>query len=261
MSPANGAAPPDFAEVERRFTAHLRAPDHHAAPADVDAARVAVYAGLVFRNLDSLLSGCFPVLRKVLPAATWRALVRAFLVHHRAHTPLFPRVPGEFVQFLENGAGGCACPDWSVELAHYEWLELEVGQDPRELDAANCEADADLLADIPVVNPLARLRLYRWPVHRLGPDFLPEQPPEAGTCLVVFRGRDDGVAFAQLTPVTARLVEMMQQNPAQASGETLLRALAGELGSPDPEALVGHGRAILADLHRRELLLGARRAR
>lgn len=261
MNATQGASPPDFAEIERRFTAHVRAPDAHAAPADVDARRMAVYAGLVFGNLDSLLSGCFPVLRKVLPAATWTALVRAFLTHHRAHTPLFPRVPGEFVQFLEKGAGGLAHPDWCVELAHYEWLELEVGQDVRELDPDACDADADLLADVPVVNPLARLRLYRWPVHRLGPDFLPQQPPAEGTCLVVYRGRDDGVAFAQLTPVTARLVELMQQNPAQANGEALLRALAGELRSPDPDALVGHGRAILADLHQRELLLGAHRAR
>jgi hypothetical protein len=36
------------------------------------------------------------------------------------HTPLLPRVPREFLQFLEEGAGGLAQPDYCVELAHYE---------------------------------------------------------------------------------------------------------------------------------------------
>jgi hypothetical protein len=77
------------------------------------------------------------------------------------------------------------------------------------MEVATCAVGADLIDGIPVVNPRMRLRVYRWPVHRLGPGFYPEEAPAVATCFVVFCSRDEGVAFTQLTPVTVRLVELM----------------------------------------------------
>lgn len=247
----------DFRTIEAAFTAHVRDPAMTPPPPDVSPARMAVYATLVYRNLDSLLAGSFPVLHQVLPSATWAALVRAFLVDHRAQTPLFSRVPHEFVRFLANAP--CAAePGYMRELAHYEWLELEVGYDTRAFDPTLIDTGADLVRDVPVLNPFARLQVYAYPVHRVGPAYLPTAAPATPTCLVVFRERDDGVAFIELTPVTARLVELIQHNAGEASGETLLRRLAEELAHPDPPTLVAQGRAILQDLHARQLLAGAR---
>ena len=109
-----------------------------------------------------------------------------------------------------------------------------------------------------MLNPLARSQTYAYPVHRIGPDYQPDTEPAEPTHLVVFRERADGVAFAQLTPVTARLVEMIQANPQGRSGDALLRQLGNEIQHPEPASLLEFGREILRDLQQRELLLGAR---
>jgi hypothetical protein len=239
------------------FTAHVRAPATHPAPADVPAARMAVYASLVYRNLDSLLGSCFPVLHTVLSAVQWESLVRSFLAHHRAQTPLFSRIPREFLRYLAATALTPDLPEFVRELAHYEWLELEVSYDPRELADTALDATADPYRHVPILNPLARPMVYAYPVHRIGPDYRPVTAPPEPTYLVVFRERDDGVAFTQLTPVTARLVELMQNNGKERSGEDLLRQLCAEIRHPQPEVMLRHGQDILADLLQRQLLLGA----
>ncbi len=246
-----------FQEIQRRFTAYVRAPTA-LPPLGELAPRMAVYAALVFNNLDSLLKSCFPVLHSVVAARQWEAMVREFLAHHRAQTPLFSQIASEFLAFLASRAMTEDEPGFLRELAHYEWLELDVSYDPRELSDCVIDADAAPFTDVPVLNPLARLQRYGYPVHRIGPAYLPDSPPPDPTFLVVFRERADGVAFTQLTPVTARLVEMIQANSQGRSGEALLRQLGDEIQHPELAALLEFGREILRDLRQRELLLGAR---
>lgn len=255
MSEASG-----FAAVEARFAAYLRDPTAAAPPADVDPARAAVYARLVFTNVEALLAQCFPVLRQVCDAPQWQALVRDFLARHRAHTPLFPRLPQELAAFLASGARSDD-PEWYAELADYEWLETECAQDPREIDElVQIDAAADLLDDVPVLNPLARPRAYRYPVHTIAPGCLPEAPSADPVWLVVYRCRDDRVSFLQLNAVSARLVELLARNDTERNGRKLLLQIADELGHPRPAQLVEAGRSVLTDLVERELVLGARHA-
>ena len=250
---------PDFAAVQAHLAAYLRDPDGAPAPADVDPQRVAVYARLVYNNLDTLLAGCFPVLKRVLDDASWRSLVRGFLAGHRAHTPLFPQLPQAFVTYLTDERGGHDDPPWLAELADYEWLELECGQDPREIDElVAIDTGADLLEDLPVLNPLARPRAYAHAVHTIAPGRVPDGPAGEPVWIVVFRTRADRVAYLQLNAVTARLVELMARH-ADRSGRALLLQVAEELSHPRPTKLVEAGRVVLEELLARELVLGARR--
>lgn len=243
-----------FAELQARFTAHLRDPQGATPPAGVEPRRVAVYARLLFNNIDALLSKCFPVLRAITSEADWQALVRDFLAEHRSRTPLFPRIPQEFAHYLANARGGRDDPPYLAELAEYEWLELEVGQDPRELPEERGARAPDALDVVPVLNPLARLRAYRYTVHTIAPGHLPGSPGTQPSWLVVFRRRDDKVVFVQLNAVSARLVELIARNDG-ATGRELLATIAGELAHPRLDRLLEAGRAMLEDLRARELLL------
>jgi uncharacterized protein len=249
---------PSFADVQARLTAHLRDPANAPAPDDVDPARVAVYARLLFNNIHSLLSSCFPVLRAVTADEDWRRLLREFYATHRSRTPLFPRLPREFAIYLTEERGHTDDPPWQAELADYEWLELECAQDPRELSDVPLDPAADLLDDVPVLNPLARARAYAYPVHTIAPDALPAGPGAEPTYLVVFRDRDDKVGYLKLNAVSARLVELLATDAAH-SGRELLMRIAAELSHPRPARLVEAGRALLEDLCSRGLLLGATR--
>src|SRR5690606_2942297 len=136
----------------------------------------------------SMLAGNFPVIRRILVSDPtgdrWGALVREFYRDHPARTPLFPRIAREFVDYLE-GRAGSDDPPWLAELAHYEWLELALQISEAHIDDHAYEPAGDLLRGVPLLSPLAWPRAYAWPVHRLGPGFLPSaRPPEPSFLLL-----------------------------------------------------------------------------
>ena len=83
------------------MAAHVRDPGTHPGPPGIEARRLKIYSDLVYNNLDGLLAGNFPVIRKTLGDADWKALVRGFLARHHNHTPLFTELGRELIAFLE----------------------------------------------------------------------------------------------------------------------------------------------------------------
>lgn len=248
----------DFTDLQRRFAAHLRDPDGVPPPPDVEPRRMAVYRELFFNNIASLLAGTFPVCRDILGEDGWRSLVRRFYASHRAHTPYFHELPGEFAQWLA-GAGGAdpALPPFLAELAHYEWVELALSVSEARPDPERVDPQGDLLSGRPVVSPLAWPLAYRWPVHRLSPAYRPEASGDVPTFLVVYREDDGAVRFLQTDAATARLLERLD-SATDETGAEALAAVAAELGSRGDD-VAARGAAMLADLRRRGILLGTRR--
>ena len=234
---------------------HLRDPHAHPAPPGIEERRLAIYRDLFFKNIEGLLSGNFPVIRKTLGDEAWRGLVRAFYATHRSHTPLFPEIAREFIRYLESRDDD-TLPPWLRELAHYEWVELalQIADDSVPMHAA----DGDLLTGIPVVSPFAWALAYQWPVHRIGPDFLPDAPPAEPTLLLVRRDAEHQVRFAAISPLVYRLVELLGEGSR--TGTDALRQLAQEAGVDDVSAFVDQGAAMLARMRDEGTLLGTRTA-
>ena len=93
-------------------------------------------------------------------------------------------------------------------------------------------------------------------MHRIGPDYLPEQPGEQPTYLVVYRDLNDEVHFLELNPVTAHLLQLISQDEQQTSRQ-MLTSIADQLQHPDPEVVIQGGLQILNDLKNRNVILGA----
>lgn len=251
-------ARPGFQELQYRFAGHLRDPQRQPAPAGIEDRRLRIYRELFYNNVESFIAGAFPVLRRITPDARWHALVRDFYARHRCRTPLFHRIAEEFLHYLDAERGAVA-DDWPFlrELAHYEWVELGLSVAEQEPTPELADPNGDLLAGVPVVSPLAWTLGYEFPVHRIGPDFLPTQPGAAPTFLIVYRNRQDEVKFMEINAATARLMELMRNEPAP--GRAMLLRVAGELRHPQPDALLPEGAAILAALRGRDIVLGTRR--
>lgn len=248
----------DFRTQQFAFAAHLRNPDVNPAPGGIEDRRLKIYRELFFNNLRSLLASTFPVLHRVLGDARWAELVRRFFHRHVSHTPLFTEVPREFVAWLDEAFENTG--DWPLfmtELAHYEWVELDVSIDPAEIDDAEANAGGNILEGRPVLSPVARPLAYRWPVHRIGPSFQPDAPGEQPTFLVVWRKRDDEVGFIEVNAVTARLLDMLQQAD-NATGRELLERLAGEIGHADSAIVIESGTRILEDLCKQDIIVRTR---
>ncbi len=219
---------------------------------------MAIYRELFFNNLLNLLSQTFPVLKKLLNKEQFSGLVREFMVEHEAQSPYFLEVPKEFVSFLETGYK-LKDDDFPflVELAHYEWVELALSVSDDENDLNGVDRTGDLLAGIPVASQLAWVFSYRFAVHRISAEFLPNEPGEQPTCLAICRKANDDMDFMELNPVTARLFELIKNNTS-ASGRELLISLATEIQYPDSNALIPHGLDAMQQMLSAENLLGVK---
>lgn len=256
------AEPTDLQQRQYAFAAHIRDPRHIARPADVPESRMAVYRELIYNNLDSFLADTLPVLHGLLDASHWQALVRDFLVKHRAHSPYFLDIPREFLSYLDTHRD--AHPDdppFLRELAHYEWVELALSVLDAEIDYSGIDRDGGLLDGHPVLSPLAWPLQYAFPVHRIGKDFQPTEVPVTPTFLLVHRDAEDTVRFLELNPVSARLIGLLAEHATDATytGRQALDAIVRELQHPQPEQVVTHGLEMLRDWRARGIILGTGR--
>jgi hypothetical protein len=249
---------PGFQKRQYDFAAHIRDPDAHAAPKGIEDRRMAIYRDLFFNNVSGLLAKTFPVLNKILGEDAWRSLMRDFFARHESHTPLFLEVPREFLKYLETERGvvGGDLP-FMLELAHYEWVELALSIDERDADLSNVDAGGDLLAGSPVLSPLFRSLIYKYPVHQLSPSFQPSEPPQEPTRLLVYRDLNDKVGFLEINAVTARLLELFAEEDRM-TGRQALETIAQELDHPQPETVVNGGLEIMERLRKCHVVLGVR---
>ncbi|MCZ6895444.1 MAG: putative DNA-binding domain-containing protein [Gammaproteobacteria bacterium] len=251
-------ARPQFFDLQYQFTAHMRDPERCPGPADVEDRRLGIYRELLYKNVEGFMSNAFPVLRSIIADEPWHAMIRDYFARHQARTALFPRMPQEFLQYLADERDDPLDPPFMRELAHYEWLEVEVSLDTRELDDSQVEESADLLDGCPVPNFVVRPQVYAFPVHRISPDQQPQTPPEEPTYLVVFRDRRDDVSFMELNAVSARLLDLILSDRPQSS-RAMLEMIAGELKRPDPAAVIEGGRSILQMFVDKDIVLGFRK--
>lgn len=235
-----------FQVFQRDFGLYLRAPRDTSPPAGLPAGRARVYRELLFNNLRGFIDACFPVSRALLGEARWERLLRGFFAGWRSQTPMFTEISRDFVRWLGESEEGAnlpvKLPAYLIELAHYEWAELAV-----DIMSAETPGDirvGDLMQGRPVVAPAHMLLAYRWPVHRISSSFRPRK--QAPVQLVVFRDRDDGVQFAEINPVTARLLALLADG--KLSGHAACMQVAEELRHPQPEAVVAGGAAMLEQL-------------
>lgn len=253
---------PAFQRQQYAFAAHIRDPEHQPAPAGIEDRRMGIYRELFFNNLNKLLGKTFPVLRKVLGEEEWRALVRDFMVRHRAKTPYFLEISGEFVEFLAKSPPMIAEKlPFLAELAHYEWAELALSVSTDSDDLSAVDPAGDLLEGVPVKSVLAWPLSYRYPVHRISKNFQPAAPGAQLTCLAIYREPDDELGFMELNSMTTALLERTGDNPAGLSGRELLLGLAKDIGYTDAAGLVEHGRQAMEGLRASGILVGALRRR
>lgn len=242
----------DFQRFQRDFALHLRDPRTRPRPAGVPARRIRVYAGLLFNNVLGALEACYPVLRRTLGVRRFTGLARAFFATHRAQSPFYRQIPEEFLAWLQASPDvEAGLPPWTVELVHFEWIELALSVSGR-MPARTFDPAGDLMAGVPVLNPvLANLR-YSWPVHRIAPR---RRIEAAETCILGWRDADDRVLFEVTNPATARLIALLE--PGQHTGQAALDAMAAEMRYPDPAALQAYGAGLLDTLRARGAILGA----
>ena len=203
--------------------------------------RYLLYRELARNNLLAPLENTFPVLRELLGPEAWSEATAAFLQDRPLASPYYRDIAPAFVAWLaETGWGSGRWPAL-LELAHYEWVELQITRWPDESVAMDMRDRPSLEARL-VLDAAARVVSYGHAVHRATEA---DPRPRSGVVhLLLHRDADGDFAVLELTGTTAALL---------ASDEPLGAALSG-LGL----VLDDDVRDLLADLGRRGVLLGFR---
>lgn len=236
----------DFKAKQFEFAAYIRDPENNPQPADVQPQRMAMYRELFFNNIDNFLSVNFPVLRTILNDRQWFELGQDFFAKHSSQSPHFSEIPEEFLDYLQNERDSSADFGFMLELAHYEWVEmaLSIAKEPAPANRQNLD---NLYNQRIRLSPLAWPLAYQYPVQKISPAFLPETAPKQATFLVVYRNPDDEVNFIEITPITYRLLEIIQEHEEVLTADCL-KQVADELNHPNPEMIVSGGLQILKEL-------------
>ena len=245
---------PEFQKYQFAFTGHIRDPKANKRPKGVPARRMAVYNELLFNNVSSLVSPCFPVTRSILGARKWKALMREFFSSHRCRTPYFRQLPEEFLQFMQERESITGEPDFLNCLLHYEWVELSLDLSNKEPDARIIDVAGDLREGRPALTPVHMLLTYPYAVHRIGKHYQPTPAQREETCLLVFRDSSDAVRFIVLNSVSARLISLIE--PGELTGNQAVTQVVSELHHPEPTVALEGGHAIVENLRQEGAILG-----
>lgn len=252
---------PLFTQVQYEFAAHIRDPESNPKPADVEARRMKIYSELFFNNVEDFISNTYPVLKSITAKDEWQMMLRDYFSHHLSHTPLFPEMPREFLKYLETERDNSNDPPFIKELAHYEWVELALMTSDLDNDInwSLIDIDGDLLNNKPVMSPLAWPLTYQYPVQKISSDFLPEAPSEQLVYLLVYRDKEDEVRFMELNPITALLVQLINEDNGLTTKQ-MLDAIVEQLDHPQPQVVINGGYQIIQDLKNRNIILGVNKS-
>ena len=252
-----------FQRLQQDFAAYVRDPENVAPPPGIEPRRMAIYARLVYNNVESVLASVFAALQEIVGEATWRALVRDFLCRHTVESPYYSKLPDEFLAYLATREGGPSLPPFASDLCHYSWVKYALPLAP-DMPGDAFDDDPLTLDDAVELSALAWPLRYAFPVMDLGPDSqsagargaCPSHgrgAPEQVTYLIAYRNRSDEVGFMASNAVTLRLLALVESGASLAES---FAQIAAEVERPVARVQAA-GLALANQLHAQDVLVRA----
>ncbi|TMO05325.1 putative DNA-binding domain-containing protein [Pseudoalteromonas sp. S558] len=215
-----------FIEIQNEFMAHIREPKKNNKPSDIEDRRMAIYRDLFFNNIEGFVSSGFPVLKTLYTNTQWQALVRQFFSEYDCHSPYFLDIAGEFINYLSSDYKMKKHdPVFMLELAHYEWVELDVSIAHEDEQALKLQKTA-ITSSALYLSGLARNLSYQFPVQNISNHFKPEAPSAQPNYFVVYRDEDDDVQFLATNAMTALLLSIIEASDGATFNDVCQQVLA-----------------------------------
>ena len=238
---------------QQQFCDYLRDSQQHAPPSDVAPERMAIYARLVRNNILMFLEKSFPVLHQIIAQSYWDELTRAFIRDWPLPSPFTRDVSREFVKFCQHQPHPNQAPPYLAAIAHYEWLELDLFQDPAPTPTDDIDPQGDVLLAIPCLSPWIRLAHYDYPVHQLSAAH--PHSEQGDYYFLLFRQTNFEVAFLQLNAISAHLIELLQHN-VDACGAACLQTISQQFPQVPADAVTAGGQQTLQQWQQLGIILG-----
>jgi len=204
--------------IQKQLADAVRFPNE-LAPHGIEQERLDVYRELVINNVANFVRSAFPVLRGICGDDVFDKKIRQFFQQSQLDSPYFVEIPEAFLGWLQENAADL--PAFALELAHYEWLELELFR--REEEGHPSEKPQIWSEQLPfeisdndhqaiAISSLLEVAAFQYPVHQLSEQYQPLEPPEQPTFLAVYRSLDDQVHFMQLDALSTATIQLLKSS-------------------------------------------------
>lgn len=243
-----------FQDTQHAFIQHIKNPQANPFSGGIEDRRLKIYRELFFNNILGFLSSGFPVLESLYSAQQWQALGRKFFIEHECRSPYFIDISKEFVEYLSSEYElGEFDPVFMRELAHYEWLELDVSV-RKSSQIAKVWDGYSQISQVQM-SDLASLVSYQYPVHQISVDFQPTQVGEV-VYLVIYRDVTDEVNFTLVNAVSAHLLNIIAQQGV-ASIDSLTQIMIEAMPQLEVQQITESLQQVLQQLLKQEILFPA----
>jgi hypothetical protein len=243
-----------FQVTQHDFIQHIKNPQANPFDGGIEDRRLKIYRELFFNNILGFLSSGFPVLESLYSEQQWKVLARKFFIEHECSSPYFIDISKEFVEYLSSEYElGESDPIFMRELAHYEWLELDVSV-RKSSQLAKVWDEHSQIAQVQM-SDLASLVSYQYPVHQISADFQPSQTSEI-VYLVIYRDATDEVNFTLINAVSAHLLNTIMQQGV-ATFDSLSKIMIKAMPQLDAQQITESLQQVLQQLLKQQILFPA----
>ncbi|QJR82137.1 DUF2063 domain-containing protein [Alteromonas pelagimontana] len=226
-----------FKQVQQEFVSSIREPEKSAPDSHDKQRRLHLYQSLFLKNIDGFLQNSFPVINSIVKPQEWQKLVSSFFKEHKCCSPYFAEISKEFIDYL-SVKPECLkeVPGFIPELAHYEWLELDVSIRKGDNSIYEWRVEEGIPHRVRL-SRLAALVSYYYPVHQIAPSFQPQAASSDPFYYVVYRKPDDAVSFLQINVATALMLNIVQAADEGLDRAFILKQLQTSLPHLDATSL------------------------
>lgn len=231
----------------------------------IDKEGIRLYANLLNIGHQDLMENVYPGCAKLI-GEKWSEVVDDYFEKFPpAHFNL-NRAAESFSKYLSKfGDRYVRKYPFIVELADYEWVELELIEHPG--DVRTCPHQAltspeQFEALSPVVNPVLAIRRYKYQItgiveHLEGDCCLPKDVEPQLTCVIVYREPDThSCRFLEVGEMTARIVAVALES--QTSYKDLIALAVSSSGGMDPQQCVLEFLELVEKLQEMKLFVGSK---
>lgn len=231
---------------------------------DLDPKGAAVYSRSIAWEHKNLMARIYPYTAKLL-GDLFAEIVRDYYERYPSSHFDFHQIVKDFPEFLAN----CR-PElvrrypYIVELADFEWLELEKLEDKAVIQAG-LELEISKLEQIqaygPVLNQTLTLRKYKYAIPDIAENFRDKKRPrkkfpEKSCRVTVFRApQSDDLRFIELGEVLSSLVEETQKG--HCSYQVLLKLAIDRIPEKDPTQVVLNFLELIDELQKDKIFVGS----
>lgn len=232
--------------------------------------RLQLYEELLFASVEDTLGSLYPHTKRFLEKDWYKLIENYRRVYPNRSYQLY-KVAEDFPRFVSEQKAYTRQYPYLEDIAHYEWLEMEVlnAEDeplPDSMEAGFPQTTEGLEYWGPIANPIKRLRTFQYEVPQLLEQLkdLEEKPlkkinfKKGAVAILIYRDMETCQArFFQMAPLTAQFIQQLKPGRTYLEIFTALREENPALQALALEQILPQGLNLIHQCFEANIILGS----